>query len=77
MHSFVRYSITKCLVEVDDNSVHKSVWLVTHAAHDASTAHTDKREALVCKCLFILALCVSVYTYTCISLQLTKTVLDV
>lgn len=46
MHSFVRYSITKWLVEVDDNSVHKFS-AVSEAAHDASTAHADKREALV------------------------------
>lgn len=42
MHSFVRYSITKWLVEVDDNSVHKFS-AVSEAAHDASTAHADKK----------------------------------
>lgn len=46
MPSFVRCAVTKWIVEVDDNSVHKFS-AVSEAARDASTAHAGERETVV------------------------------
>lgn len=77
MHSFVRHSITKWLVEVDDNSVHKFS-VVSEAAHDASTAHAHKREAFLNVYSYLPYLYQSTLTHACLQrgflhMELTRT----